>query len=357
LEIPELPPPAAPVIQGALAPVDQFAEMAEPFFPHNTDRFSKEPAILWASTSNLAALREARPVTRGIRPVPDSIEEFYLPHKVKRFPLGPTALPITILSQAALRETGPTADCIRPVADGIAESFIPHQVNRFGRVPKIQWTRNVNKAVLREAAAPMRGFLPVPDCPQVVVFQNRSRFTPLWDLTFALAGVPPAGVYAAHAYEPIGDLGGEADGDRVVMPASTPKLWSKLAQKASEIERTLGSLHAAPARALFRRLAHPESMHSSFDTDLRDRIFSPILPPVRTRLHPATVEATASRLRESRVFAPLGFRWQRHRTLRDRGAPWKVPAAIGLRPAPAPADWPGPLSVTTAWGDRPAWPN
>ena len=171
-QISELLPPAAPVIQRALAPVDQLLEMAEPFLPQNVDRFPMGPAILWTSTFNEASLREARPATVGIRPVPDNIEESFIPHNVNRLPIGPAALSIATLNQAALRETGPAVDVIRPVPGGIAESFLPHTVNRFVTAPAIPWTATVNEAVLREATAPMRGVLPVPDCPQVFVFQT-----------------------------------------------------------------------------------------------------------------------------------------------------------------------------------------
>jgi len=150
----------------------------------------------------------------------------------------------------------------------------------------------------------------------------------------------------------MGELGGPHAG-RVVMPETALKPWDKLAHRASGMEEMLGAVLAAPVLASFSKIAHPESMHSSFDTDLRDRIFNPILLQLpRIHLRPATVEVIGSRLRESRVFAPVGFRWQRHRRLRDRGAPWKIPTRIGLRPPPAPPHWPGPLSVSER-NDRP----
>ena len=353
-EIPELLPPEAPVIQRSLAPADQPAVMAEPFLPHDVDRFPMGPAILWTSTFNEGALREGRSTTDRIRPVPDSIEESFIPHKMKRLPVGPAALSITTLNQAALRETGPTTNAIRPVPDGIAESFIPHKANRFGTGPAIQWTATVNEAVLREATAPMRGVHPVPDCPQVFVFQNRSRLGPSWRFPFATPTGASFATYAAQPYEPIGEPGGQPDADRVIMPESALKPWNKPAHSACGMEEMLGPVQVAPARASFREIAHPESMHYSLRaTDLRNRIFNPILPQFpRTHLRPATIEVIEPRLGGTRVFAPVGFRWQRNRKVRDRGAPWKIPTSIGLHPQPAPPHWPGPLSVTER-DDRP----
>ena len=121
------------------------------------------------------------------------------------------------------------------------------------------------------------------------------------------------------------------------------------------MEEMLGPVQVAPAQASFSKIAHPESMHSSFDTDLRDRIFNPILPQLpRTRLRPATVEVIGSRLRESRVFAPVGFRWQRHRKVRDRGAPWKIPASNWFASAAAHRRIGRVLSQLRSGDDRPA---
>jgi len=391
-EVSEVLPPEAPAIQRALEPADQVAVVAEPFLPHNLDRFPMGPAILWTSTLNEAALREARPAADVIRPVPDGIAESLIPQAfVERFPAGPAVLSITTLNQAALRESGPTTVVMRPVLDGITESLIPqefverfptgpavptlnqaalresgpttvvmrpvpdgiaeesflsHKVNRFGRALAIQWTATVNEAVLRGAPAAIRGVHPVPDCPQVFVFQNRSRLETSWGFPFASPAGASFAAHPAQPYEPMGELGGPSAADRAVMPENVPKPWNNPAHRASGMEEMLSPVRVAPARASFRQIAHPESMHSSFDTDLRDRIFNPILPQLpRTHLRPATVEVIGSRLRESRVFAPVGYRWQRHRSLRDRGAPWKIPTRIGLRPPPAPPHWPGPLSA------------
>ena len=307
-EISEPLPPEAPVIQRALPPADRLAVIAEPFLPHN----------------------------------------------VNRFPVGPAGLSISTLDEAALRESGPATAVLRPVPDGIAESFIPHKVNPFGTGPAIPWTATVNEAVLRKATAPMRGALPVPDCPQVFVFENRSRLGPSWEFPFATPTGASFAAYAAQPYEPMDELGGRPDADRIIMPESALKPWNKRAHRASGMEEMLRPVQVGPVRASFSQIAHPESMHSSFDTDLRDRIFNPILPQLpRTHLRPATVEVIGSRLRESRVFEPVGFRWQRHRKLRDRGAPWKIPTRIGLRPPPAPPHWPGPLPFAEG-NDRPA---
>ena len=353
-EISELLPPEAPVIQRALAPADRLAGMAEPFLPHNVNRFPMGPAILWTSTFNDASLREARPATGGIGPVPDSVEESFVPHKLNRFPIGPAALSITTLTQAALRESGPTTAVMRPVLGGIAESFLPRMVNRFGTGSAIQWTPTMHETVLREATAPMRRALPVPDCPEVFVFQNRSRLGPSREFPFSTPTGASFAAYAARPHEPMGELAGQRDADLVVMPESALKQWNKPSHRASGMEGMLGPVQVAPARASFSKIAHPESMQSSLDTDLRDRIFNPILPQLpRIHLRPATVEIIGSRLRESRVFEPVGFRWQRHRKLRDRGAPWKIPARIGLRPPPAPPHWPGPLPFAEG-NDRPA---
>ncbi len=235
----------------------------------------------------------------------------------------------------------------------MAESVLLHNANRFPTGPAIPWTATVNGPVLREVMAPIRRVLPVPDCPQVFVFQTRAPFGPSWEFPFARPTGASFAAYAAPPYEPIGDLGGPPDAGRAVMPETALKPWNKPAQRASGMEEMLGPVPVAPALASFSRIAHPESMHSSFDTDLRDRIFNPILPQLpRTRLRPDTVEVIGSRLQESRVFAPVGFRWQRQRKVRDRGAPWKIPTRIGLRPPPAPPHWPGPLPV--AKDDRPA---
>ncbi len=352
-QIPELQPPPAPVVQRGLAPVDQLAAMAESFLPHNMDRFPMGPAILWTSTFEEAFLREARPSGDVIRPVPYSIEESFIPHKVNRFPIRPAAPSIATLHQTSLRESGPAADVIRPVPDRIEESFLPHKVNRFRRRPAIPWTPAVNEAVLRETTAPLRRVLPVPDSPQAFVFQNRSRFGPSGEFHFALPTGATFAAYPPQPYEPTGELGGPPDAARVIMPENALKPGSKPALGTSEIEEVLRPVRVAPARASFCKIANPESMHSLFDTDLRDRIFNPILPQLpRTRLRPATVEVGGSRLQESRVFAPVSFRWQRQRKVRDRGAPWKIPARIGLRPPPAPPYWPGSLPVAE-WVDRP----
>ena len=397
-EIPEPLPPEAPVIQRALPPADRLAVIAEHFLPHNVNRFPVGPTGLSISTLDQAALRETgpatamRPVPNGIlesliphnvnrspvgpaglsistldqaalretgpatamRPAPNGIVESLIPHKVERFPVGHTALSIATLGRAALRETGPAMDVIRPVPDGIAESFLPHKVSRFGTGTAIQWTATVNEAVLREATAPIRVVLPVPDCPQVVDFQNRSRLGPSWEFAFATSTGASFAAYAAQPYEPAGEIGGRPDAGRLVMADSALKPWNKLAHRASGTEEMLRPVQVGPVLASFSQIAHPESMHSSFDTDLRDRIFNPILPQLpRIHLRQATVEVIGSRLRESRVFEPVGFRWQRQRKLRDRGAPWKIPTRIGLRPPPAPPHWPGPLPFAEG-DDRPA---
>jgi hypothetical protein len=232
------------------------------------------------------------------------------------------------------------------VPDGIAESFIPHKTNRFRAGPVIQWTARVKETILRKASAPMHRVLPVPDCPPFLVFQNRSRLGPSREFTFATPTGASFATYEAQPSERMGELGGQQDAGRVVMPENVLKPWNKPAHRAPGLEELLGAAQIARARASFSKIALPEPLHSSFATDLRDRIFSPILPArPPTHLRPARVKVIEPRLQESRVFAPVGFRWQRNRKVRDRGAPWKMPTGIGLHPPPAPPDWPGPLSV------------
>ena len=256
------------------------------------------PAILWTSTFNEAALRPARPTTDGIRPVPDSIEESFIPHKTERFRTGPVALSISTLNQAALRQTGPVTQAVRPV----------------------------------------------PDSPDLLPYRNRSHAEPSWEFQFASTTGASFAACAPPLYEPGTGC--------ITMLRSAWQLWDKPAERASGSETMLSHAELGPALAPFSKIAHPESMQSTINRELRDRIFNPILPQFpRIRFRQSTMEAAKTTIRESRVFAPVDYRWQRNRRVWARGASWKAPARIGLFPACAPSDWPGPLSVAR-WGSR-----
>ena len=303
LEVSELRPPTASSILRAPVPVEQRAEMAESFISYNAERFPLRPATRWTALLNEAALRETGPATRRVRPVPDSIAESCVPLRVERFPVGPATLCTAPLNEANLRGSGP-ATC---------------------------------------------GIRPVPDSPEFFYFRPRALAAPSWG--FEIASLIGAS-FAACAALPC-----EPGTGRVVMPQSAHQRWNKPADRPSAKAGMLQLVQLAPALAPFSKVAHPDSMRSSFATDLRDRIFNPVLPQFpRTRLLPARVEPSRSKLHESRDFAPVGFRWQRNRKLRDRGAPWKAPTGIGLLPVCELPNWPGPVSALEL-GDRQAPPN
>ena len=129
------------------------------------------------------------------------------------------------------------------------------------------------------------------------------------------------------------------------MPVSAHRRWNVPRGRALGNEGMLRAVRLAPVLAPFSKIADPESMHSSFAEELRDRIFNPVLPPFpRTRMRPAGVETTTPRFRIAYVFAPVDFRWQRKRKMWDRGAAWQAPSGIGLVPACKLPRWPGPFS-------------
>jgi len=219
----------------------------------------------------------------------------------------------------------------------IADSFINRDVERFPMGPAILWATPLQEVALRETGPATLGIRPVPDSPEFSHFPHRFLAEPAWVFQLASSIGASFAISVARTCEP--------ETGRVAIADIAHRPWRKTADRASGSDRMPQPVRLAPALAPFRRIAHPESMQSSFATDLRDRIFSPLLPPIpRTHLRPASVETSGFRLRESHTFAPLDFRWQRNRKMKDRGAPWKLPAGIGSLPECELPDWPGALS-------------
>jgi hypothetical protein len=231
----------------------------------------------------------------------------------------------------------------------MAKPFASQDAEPFHLGPATLWTAHLYEAVPREAGPATPGVRPIPDSAEFFNFRNRSLAVPSWDFKIASPTGASFAACAALPYEP-------ATG-RAVMPASAHQQWNKPGDKPLPRAAMLQLLQLAPGLAPFSEVAHPDSMRFSFATDLRNRIFDPIRPQFpRICLRPPRVEPTTSLLRASHAFEPLGFRWQRSRRVRDRGASWKAPISLALLPACEPQNWPGPLS-DRLWGTRPTLPN
>ncbi len=250
---------------------------------------------------------------------------------------------------AALPPTASTIQRALPPIDqspSIPDSFMPHN-QPFSMGPAILWTGTRSEAALRERGPVTCEIRPIPDSPDLFPFEHRSQAEPAWVFQLASSIGASFAISVARTCEP--------EPGRVAIPDTTHRPWRKTAERASGSERIPQPVRLAPALAPFRRIANPESMQSSFATDLRDRIFNPILPAIpRTHLRPPSVEAIGSRLPESHVFAPVDFRWQRSRKVRDRGASWKAPAGISSLPGCEIPEWPGPL-FSDGWPDTARW--
>jgi hypothetical protein len=255
-----------------------------------------------------------------------------------------TASSLPELSELRLSKAFAIRGTLDPV-DRHTEIREPFSPQPFSMGPAVLWSTTRNEAGLRETGAATREIHPVPDSPDFSPFQRHPHAEPGW--VFQLADSIGAGfaISVARTCEP--------ETGQVAIPDLSYCPWKKIVDRTSGSAGVPEPVRPAPALASFRRIANPESMQSSFATDLRDRIFNPILPASpRTRLRPPGVEATGFRLRESRGFASLDFRWQRERKVRDRGASWKAPAGICSLPTCEIPQWPGPV-FSDGWPDAP----
>ena len=208
------------------------------------------------------------------------------------------------------------------------------------------WTGATNEAVPEERGPLARDIRPVPDSPDFLPFADRAQAEPGWEFRLASSTGASFAIGVARACGP--------EPAPIAIPDTSHRPWRRTVGM-SRSERLPQPVRLAPALAPFRAIARLESMQSSFAEDLRDRIFKPILTAsLGIRLLPPGIETIGSTLRESPAFAPLDFRWQRSRKVRDRGAPWKTPSGIGTLPGCEIPQWPGPLEVQIP---RPAKPG
>jgi hypothetical protein len=248
----------------------------------------------------------------------------------------------------------PIERVLPPVNQGLEtpHSLVPRNIvsdiESFPMGPTIIWTGALNEVVPKERGPVTREIQPVPDSPDFFTFLHRVQAEPAWTFQLASSIGASFAIGVARTCEP--------ETARVAIPDIAHRPWTKTAE-TSRSGQMPQPVRLAPALAPFRTIARPESMQSSFAADLRDRLFKPILPATpRTHLRPPGVETTGPMLRESHVFEPLDFRWQRNRKAWDRGAPWKTPSGISSLPVCKIPQWPGPLS-DASWGDPEARPN
>jgi hypothetical protein len=179
---------------------------------------------------------------------------------------------------------------------------------------------------------------PLPDSPAFLPFENPSAAT-RW------CGIPPTNPTGA-SFAPWIAPPYQSTAASILMRETECEPTGRRKDTLAAVKRVPDAADLIPALAPFAAVAHPESMHLSFDIELRDRIFNPILrESPRIRFCQATAEPTRTTIREARVFEPVGFRWQRNRKIWDRGVSWRAPSRIGRRPDCDWFDWPGLLSV------------
>ena len=154
-EISDLHPPARPAIHQPLQPADQTREIANSFLPLTVQQFPMGPAILERTTLDEGVLPTKGPVTRSIRPDPDSPEFVHFGNRPEAEPAWRFELANPVGASFVA--------CARPVNGSAGDVVVPEFTHR-------PWSR-------REESASAEKTIPQPSrvAPELAPFRKIAR--------------------------------------------------------------------------------------------------------------------------------------------------------------------------------------